>query len=229
VTGRGGRRCDGGDEAAPAARNPGSAWAAADSARSRSSRPPCATVASVPLRPRSVGMSRSWASSSPARTGFQSYVVPARVTEAESTGEERLRALLHDLPVEIREAGLMLVLRTLPGSAHASRRRWIERAGRRSLAASPATTLSSSPSPIACRCNASAGGSSNSAARLLEPASCGVGRRHRAGPGRALPTPQTWTGPALGEEEGGSERRGRCCCLVYGRRMASFVSDCQSS
>ncbi len=63
--------------------------------------------------------------------GVLTYVVPARVTEAESTGEERLRALLHDLPVDIREAGLMLVLRTLPGSAHAiaaalDRTRWPE-------------------------------------------------------------------------------------------------------
>ncbi len=63
--------------------------------------------------------------------GVLTYVVPARVTEAESTGEERLRALLHDLPVDIREAGLMLVLRTLPGSAHAiaaalDRTRWSE-------------------------------------------------------------------------------------------------------
>lgn len=63
--------------------------------------------------------------------GVLTYVVPARVTEAESTGEERLRALLHDLPVDVREAGLMLVLRTLPGSAHAiaaalDRTRWSE-------------------------------------------------------------------------------------------------------
>ena len=40
----------------------------------------------------------------------------------------------HDLPVEIREAGLLLVLRTLPGSAHAiaaalDRARWPEVAG----------------------------------------------------------------------------------------------------
>jgi arginine repressor len=60
--------------------------------------------------------------------------VPARVTEAESTGEERLRALLHDLPVDIREAGLMLVVKTLPGSAHAiaaalDRTRWPEVVG----------------------------------------------------------------------------------------------------
>ena len=66
--------------------------------------------------------------------GVQTYLVPARVTEAESTGEERLRALMHDLPVEVREAGLMLVLKTLPGSAHAiaaalDRTRWTEVVG----------------------------------------------------------------------------------------------------
>jgi transcriptional regulator of arginine metabolism len=66
--------------------------------------------------------------------GVHRYVVPARVAEAESTGEERLRALLHDLPVEVREAGLLLVLRTLPGSAHAiaaalDRTRWPEVVG----------------------------------------------------------------------------------------------------
>jgi transcriptional regulator of arginine metabolism len=68
------------------------------------------------------------------QAGVQTYVVPARVTEAESTGEERLRALLHDLPVEVREAGLMLVVKTLPGSAHAiavalDRTRWPEVVG----------------------------------------------------------------------------------------------------
>jgi transcriptional regulator of arginine metabolism len=30
-----------------------------------------------------------------------------------------LRALVHDLPFEVHEAGLLLILRTLPGSAHA--------------------------------------------------------------------------------------------------------------
>jgi transcriptional regulator of arginine metabolism len=54
--------------------------------------------------------------------GVQTYVVPARVTEAESTGEE------------VREAGLMLILKTLPGSAHAiaaalDRTRWPEIVG----------------------------------------------------------------------------------------------------
>jgi transcriptional regulator of arginine metabolism len=66
--------------------------------------------------------------------GVQTYVVPARVAEAESTGEERLRALLHDLPVEVRESGLMLVLKALPGSAHPiaaalDRTRWPEVVG----------------------------------------------------------------------------------------------------
>ena len=45
-----------------------------------------------------------------------------------------LRKLLGDLPVEVHEAGLLLVLRTLPGSAHAiaaalDRARWPEVAG----------------------------------------------------------------------------------------------------
>jgi transcriptional regulator of arginine metabolism len=66
--------------------------------------------------------------------GVSTYIVPARVIEAESTGEERLRGLLHDLPLEVREAGLMLVLKTLPGSAHAiaaalDRTRWPEVVG----------------------------------------------------------------------------------------------------
>jgi transcriptional regulator of arginine metabolism len=66
--------------------------------------------------------------------GVQTYAVPARVAEAESTGEERLRALLHDLPVDVREAGMLLVVKTLPGSAHAiaaalDRTRWSEVVG----------------------------------------------------------------------------------------------------
>jgi transcriptional regulator of arginine metabolism len=68
------------------------------------------------------------------REGTQAYALPKRLVEAESSGEDRLRALLHDLPVEVREAGLLLVVRTLPGSAHAiaaalDRARWPEVAG----------------------------------------------------------------------------------------------------
>ena len=64
------------------------------------------------------------------RAGTSAYSLPSRLVEAE-TGEDRLRALLHDLPIEIREAGTLLVLRTLPGSAHAiaaalDRARWPE-------------------------------------------------------------------------------------------------------
>ena len=48
--------------------------------------------------------------------------------------EDRLRKLLADLPIEIHESGLLLVMRTLPGSAHAiaaalDRARWPEVAG----------------------------------------------------------------------------------------------------
>ena len=68
------------------------------------------------------------------REGTQAYALPPRLIEAESAGEDRLRKLLADLPVEIHESGLLLVMRTLPGSAHAiaaalDRARWPEVAG----------------------------------------------------------------------------------------------------
>ena len=68
------------------------------------------------------------------RDGAHVYALPKRLIEAESSGEDRLRALLADLPVEVREAGLLLVVKTLPGSAHAiaaalDRARWSEVAG----------------------------------------------------------------------------------------------------
>ena len=68
------------------------------------------------------------------RDGMQAYAIPKRLVEAETSGEDRLRSLLHDLPIEVREAGLLLVVRTLPGSAHAiaaalDRARWPEVAG----------------------------------------------------------------------------------------------------
>jgi len=63
------------------------------------------------------------------REGTRAYTLPPRLVEAESSGEDRLRTLLADLPVEIHEAGLLIVVRTLPGSAHAiaaalDRARW---------------------------------------------------------------------------------------------------------
>lgn len=68
------------------------------------------------------------------RDGTVAYVLPPRLVEAETSGEDRLRTLFADLPAEIREAGLLLIVRTLPGSAHAiaaalDRARWPEVVG----------------------------------------------------------------------------------------------------
>ena len=66
--------------------------------------------------------------------GVQAYALPSRAEEREQTGEDRLAKLLHDLPVELKPAGLLLVVRTVPGSAHAiaaslDRCRWSEVVG----------------------------------------------------------------------------------------------------
>ncbi len=37
----------------------------------------------------------------------------------ELSGEQRLRELLSDLPIDVRESSLMLVIRAVPGTAHA--------------------------------------------------------------------------------------------------------------
>jgi len=68
------------------------------------------------------------------RGGMQAYAIPPRLREADTSGEERMRRLLRDMPVEIREAGTMLVMKTLPGSAHPlaaalDRARWPEVVG----------------------------------------------------------------------------------------------------
>jgi transcriptional regulator of arginine metabolism len=68
------------------------------------------------------------------RDGVTAYALPPRLAGSDPGGEERLRRLLRDLPVEIRSAGLLLVLVTLPGSAHAiaaslDRARWSEVVG----------------------------------------------------------------------------------------------------
>ncbi len=68
------------------------------------------------------------------REGTIAYALPPRLVEAEASGEDRLRRLLADLPVELREAGLLLIVKTLPGSAHAiaaalDRAHWPEVAG----------------------------------------------------------------------------------------------------
>jgi len=66
--------------------------------------------------------------------GVQAYALPSRAEEREQTGEDRLAKLLRDLPVELKSAGLLLVVRTVPGSAHAiaaslDRCRWTEVVG----------------------------------------------------------------------------------------------------
>lgn len=68
------------------------------------------------------------------RSGTHAYALPPRLREADTSGEDRIRILLRDMPVEIRDAGTMLVLRTLPGSAHPlaaalDRARWPEVVG----------------------------------------------------------------------------------------------------
>ena len=51
--------------------------------------------------------------------GERAYAVPIRGGQPETTADERLAMILRDLPINIRPAGLMLVLRATPGSAHA--------------------------------------------------------------------------------------------------------------
>ena len=68
------------------------------------------------------------------RSGTQAYAIPPRLREADTSGEDRIRTLLRDMPVEMRDAGTMLVLKTLPGSAHPlaaalDRARWPEVVG----------------------------------------------------------------------------------------------------
>ncbi|MFN8621731.1 MAG: arginine repressor [Chloroflexota bacterium] len=68
------------------------------------------------------------------RNGVAAYALPPRAADPEQNGEERLRALLHQLPIDVRPSGTMLVIRTIPGSAHAiaaalDRARWPEVVG----------------------------------------------------------------------------------------------------
>src|SRR5512135_3144847 len=48
------------------------------------------------------------------RDGMSAYALPPKLIEAETSGEDRLRKLLQDLPIEVHDAGLLLVIRTLP-------------------------------------------------------------------------------------------------------------------
>ena len=68
------------------------------------------------------------------KNGERGYAIPPRVGQLETTGEERLAMVLRDLPVEIRPAGLLIVVKAVPGSAHAiaaalDRAGWTEVAG----------------------------------------------------------------------------------------------------
>jgi transcriptional regulator of arginine metabolism len=70
-----------------------------------------------------------------ARDGGTAYELPINgASDADGTPEQRLRDLVAGLPLDIREAGLLLVIRAVPGSAHAiaaalDRCRWPEVAG----------------------------------------------------------------------------------------------------
>src|SRR5213592_4141882 len=65
------------------------------------------------------------------REGRSAYILPPRLRDADASSEDRLRRLLADVPVEFRFADLLLIIKTLPGSAHAvaaalDRTRWPE-------------------------------------------------------------------------------------------------------
>ncbi|MEP7159265.1 MAG: arginine repressor [Chloroflexota bacterium] len=53
-----------------------------------------------------------------ARNGARAYAVPPRTGQPETSGDERLALLLRDLPMDIRVAGMLLIVRAVPGSAH---------------------------------------------------------------------------------------------------------------
>jgi transcriptional regulator of arginine metabolism len=47
------------------------------------------------------------------------YALPSAEAGVEVGGEQRLRQLLRDLPIDVRESGSFLVIRAVPGAAHA--------------------------------------------------------------------------------------------------------------
>ncbi len=51
--------------------------------------------------------------------GAQVYALPSAEVAVEQSGEQRLRDLLLDLPIDVRRSGTMLVIRAVPGTAHA--------------------------------------------------------------------------------------------------------------
>lgn len=53
------------------------------------------------------------------RDGGPAYALPSGDVAAELTGERRLAGLLSDLPVEMGTSGTLVVIRAVPGTAHA--------------------------------------------------------------------------------------------------------------
>jgi transcriptional regulator of arginine metabolism len=51
--------------------------------------------------------------------GTQVYALPSLEAAKELGGEQRLTELLEGLPIDIRRSGTMLVIRAVPGAAHA--------------------------------------------------------------------------------------------------------------
>jgi transcriptional regulator of arginine metabolism len=65
------------------------------------------------------------------RDGGHVYVLPDSGAAVEVSGEQRLAGLLRDLPIEVHISGTLLVIRALPGMAHAiaaalDRARWAD-------------------------------------------------------------------------------------------------------
>lgn len=61
--------------------------------------------------------------------GGQAYALPSSEAALELSGEQRLAELVTDLPIEVRTSGSLVVLRAVPGTAHAiaaalDRARW---------------------------------------------------------------------------------------------------------
>lgn len=51
--------------------------------------------------------------------GSYVYAMPSDEVVVEQNGEQRLVELLQDLPIDMRESGSLLVIRAVPGTAHA--------------------------------------------------------------------------------------------------------------
>ena len=51
--------------------------------------------------------------------GTQIYALPSSEAVVEQSGEQRLGELLTDLPIDVRDSGTLLVIRAVPGTAHA--------------------------------------------------------------------------------------------------------------